>query len=258
MQGKVCIITGSARGIGKAVALKFAEQGANIILIDINKEGIIKTAEEVKANGAIAIPMVVDITSGTGIVEAVAEIEDKFGKIDVLANCAGIVTSNLILDTEESEWDKVFNVNLKSIFLLSQAVAKSMIKTNVNNGRIVSISSQASKIGEYGNGSYSASKAGVNSLTQVLALELAEYGISVNAVCPGYVNTEMMQEVFNNRGSIENMTSEQYESTLVTEVPMKRMAEPEEIAELVLYLSSNKSNYITGTAITIAGGKTII
>lgn len=133
-----------------------------------------------------------------------------------------------------------------------------MIKNNVNNGKIVSVSSQASKIGEVGNGAYCASKTALNSLTEVLGLELAEFGISVNAICPGYVNTEMMQQVFQKRGPIEKMTPKEYEEILTSSIPMKRLANPKEIAELMLFLSSEKANYITAVTVTIAGGKTII
>lgn len=258
LQGKLCIVTGAARGMGKALALKYAEHGADIVLMDINKEGLEQTAREMEGLGVRVLPLVVNMASSKEINEAMDEVEAKFEKIDILANCAGISTSRLVLDVEEEEWDRVFNINLKSIYLMCRRTAKNMIKNKVKNGKIVSISSQASKIGELGNGAYCASKAGVNLLTQVLGLELAEYGITVNAVCPGYVNTEMMQLVFEKRGPIEGMTPKQYEELLTSFVPMKRMAEPEEIAEFMLFLSSEKANYITGISHTIAGGKTLI
>ncbi|MUG72328.1 glucose 1-dehydrogenase [Paenibacillus validus] len=258
LEGKICMVTGAARGMGKALAMKYAEHGANVVLMDVNKESVEAAAKEIEALGVQALPLKVDVTSSLEINHALDEVESRFTAIDVLANCAGISTSSLILDVEEEEWDRVFNVNLKSVYLLSRRVAKNMINNNVKNGKIITISSQASKIGELGNGPYSASKAGVNSLTQVLGLELAEYGIAVNAVCPGYVNTEMIQQVFQKRGPIEGMTPKEYEETLTSQVPMKRMAEPEEIAEFMLFLSSEKANYITGVSLTIAGGKTII
>lgn len=258
LEGKTCVITGAARGIGKALAVKYAENGGNIVLIDLNKENIESTAKEIAAYGVPVLPLVVDVTSSQDITKALTAIESKFKKVDVLANCAGISTSRLIMDIEESEWDRVFNVNLKSVFLLNKAIAKNMIDNKVNNGKIVSISSQASKIGELGNGAYCASKAGVNSLTQVLALELAEYGIAVNTVCPGFVDTEMLQEVFTKRSAIEGKAPEEYEVLLTSQVPMKRLAKPAEIADLMFFLSSEKANYITGTSITIAGGKTLI
>lgn len=258
MMGKTCIVTGAARGMGKILALNYAKNGGNVILIDLDKEGIELTAKKIKSMGVEALPLVVDVASSKEIDTAMEKIESKFTKIDILANCAGISTSNLMLDIEETEWDRVMNVNLKSVYMLSRRVAQNMIRNKVSNGKIVSISSQASKIGELGNGVYSISKAGINMLTQVLGLELSKYGISVNAVCPGYVNTEMVQQVFQKRGPIEGMTPEEYEKTLTDTVPMKRMAEPEEVSDLMLFLSSNKANYITGVSITIAGGKTLI
>lgn len=258
LEGKTCIVTGAARGIGKAVAVKYAEHGANVVLMDLNKETVEATAKEIEALGVTVLPLVVNVTSSKEIDAALQEVESQFTKIDVLANCAGISTSRLILDIEEEEWDRVFNVNLKSVYLLSKGVAKNMIKNEVKNGKIVSISSQASKIGELGNGAYCTSKAGVNSLTQVLALELAEYGIAVNAVCPGFVDTEMLQEVFQKRSTIEGKAPEEYEELLTSQVPMRRLAKPEEIADFMLFLSSENANYITGTSMTIAGGKTLI
>lgn len=258
LEDKLCVVTGAARGMGKALAIKYAENGANVVLMDLNKEGIEAASKEIEALGVKALPLVVNIASSMEIDNAVNEIESKFTKIDILANCAGISTSRLMLDVEESEWDKVINVNLKSVYMLSKRVARNMIKNKVKNGKIISISSQASKIGEFGNGVYCVSKAGLNMLTQILGLELAEYGISVNAICPGYVNTEMVQQVFQKRGPLEGMTPEEYEKALTDTVPMKRMAEPDEIADFMLFLSTDKANYITGVSLTIAGGKTLI
>jgi NAD(P)-dependent dehydrogenase (short-subunit alcohol dehydrogenase family) len=258
LKGKTCIVTGAARGMGKALALKYAESGANVALIDLNEKEVLATAHEIETLGVKALPLVVDVSSTQEINNALDKIETEFKQIDVLANCAGISTSRLIIDIEEEEWDRVFNINLKSIFLLSKGVAKNMIRNKVENGKIVSISSQASKMGELGNGAYCVSKAGINSLTQVLALELAEYGIAVNAVCPGFVDTEMLQEVFRKRSVIEGKSPQEYEELLTDQVPMRRLAKPEEIADLMLFLSSDKANYITGISHTIAGGKTLI
>ncbi|EGO63017.1 SDR family NAD(P)-dependent oxidoreductase [Acetonema longum] len=258
LTGKLCVVTGAARGMGRSLAIKYAEHGANVALIDLNKEGLEMAAKEVEAKGVQALPLVMDVAAAQEIDSAIRAIESKFIKIDVLANCAGISTSRLLVDVEEAEWDKVLNINLKAVYLLSRRAARNMIQNKVQNGKIVSISSQASKIGEFGNGVYCISKAGLNMLTQILGLELAEYGIAVTAVCPGYVNTEMVQQVFRKRGPLEGMTPEEYEKTLTNTVPMKRMAEPEEIADLMVYLSSGKANYITGVSVTIAGGRTLI
>ena len=258
LDGKLCVVTGAARGMGKALALKYAENGANVVLIDLDKDGLEVAAQEIQAMGVEVLPLVVDVASAQQIDEAMDEVEARFTKIDVLANCAGISTSRLMQDVEESDWDRVMNVNLKSAYLLSNRVAKNMIEHQVQNGKIVAISSQASKIGEFGNGVYCVSKAGLNMLTQILGLELAQYGICVNSVCPGYVNTEMIQQVFQKRGPLEGMTPKEYEKTLTDTVPLKRMAEPEEIADLMLFLSSEQANYITGVALTVAGGRTLI
>jgi NAD(P)-dependent dehydrogenase (short-subunit alcohol dehydrogenase family) len=208
--------------------------------------------------GVDSIGIAIDVSCTGEIYKAVKEIEEKFVKIDVLANCVGISTSRLMLDVSESEWEKVMNVNLKSAFVFSKLIAQNMITNKVKHGKIVSISSQASKIGEYGNGVYCISKAALNMMTQVLGLELAQHGISVTAVCPGYVNTQMMQEVFQKRGPIEGMTPEEYEKSLTDLVPIKRLAEPSEIADFILFLSSERADYITGVSLTIAGGKTLI
>ncbi|WP_434663310.1 SDR family NAD(P)-dependent oxidoreductase [Klebsiella sp. MISC125] len=258
LTGKVCVVTGAARGIGKAVAIKYAACGADVVLIDLDKEAIERVAHEVESYGVSVLPLAVNVASAAELNAAFLKIEAKYKKVDVLANCAGISVSKLLKDLTEDEWQRVFNVNLKSIFLLSTMVARNMIEQGVKNGKIVSVSSQASKIGEVGNGPYCASKAGLNALTQVHALELAEYGISVNSVCPGYVDTEMLREVLQKRSLVEGKSPDEYEKQLMAQVPMQRLAKAEEIAEFMLFLSSDGANYITGTSMTIAGGKTII
>lgn len=256
---KVCIVTGSARGIGKAVAMKFAENGADVIMMDINKELLETSAKEVADRyGRKAYAVFVDAASTDSVNQAMNEVETLVGSADVLANCAGISTSKKMIDVEDAEWDRVFNINLRAVFTFGKRFAKALQKEGKKKGHIVSISSQASKIGEYGNGVYSISKAGVNMLTQILGLEFAELGITVNAVCPGYVNTEMMQEVFQKRGPIEGMTPEEYEKTLTARIPFGRMCEPEEVAELMTFLASDRADYITGVTVTVAGGSTLI
>lgn len=256
--GKNAVVTGAAGGIGSVMAEKYAACGANVAILDMNEAGLSDTASRVKAYGVSVLPVKTDLGSSGSITEAMAKIEAEFSTVHMLANCAGIIGSCKLVDLDEAQWDLVMNVNLKGTWLLSRLVARNMIASNVSHGKIVSISSQASKLGEAGNGAYSISKAGVNSLTQVLAQELAEYGIAVTAVCPGYVRTEMMVKVFNERGPLMGMTPDEYEKSLNARVPMGRMAEPSEVADLIVFLSSNKANYITGVTHTIAGGSTII
>lgn len=256
--GRTAVITGAARGMGAALARKYAENGANVVLVDLNADGVKDTAAQIVTLGVKAMPVVANIADYQAAADAMQRVEQECGALHFLANCAGISTAGKIIDVLEKDWDRVMGVNLKAAWTMSKLVAHSMIKHKVKNGKIVSISSQASKIGEDGNGVYSVSKAGMNMLTQVLGLELAEHGISVTAVCPGYVRTDMVVQVFKERGPLMGMTPEAYEKTLTDSVPMKRMASPEEMADLMIFLSTDAASYITGVTITSAGGKTLI
>lgn len=258
-QGRLCIATGAARGIGKACAEKFAQYGADVIMVDINKDVLEKSAAEVAEKyGVKTYAYAVDISNFEACGAFFAEVNEKIGTVDVLANCAGITVAKHMIDLTPNEWERVINVNLRGIWCLSQLFAKQLKASDKKKGNIVSISSQASKIGESANGVYSISKAGINSLTQVLGLEYAEYGISVSAVCPGYVNTEMVQEVFQKRSLVEGKTPEEYEKELTSGVAMGRMCEPEEVADLMAFLAGGRADYVTGVTVTIAGGKTLI
>lgn len=257
MDKKVVLITGASGGIGKATVQAFAEQGATVILCDICKDklNVLKRQMEKEKHKVVAFPL--DVTKEGEIQDVLEKVIWEFGRIDVLINCAGIGNAGKIIDTDENTWNKVMDVNLKSVFFMSKYVAKIMIQRGIK-GNIVSISSQNSKIAEYANGVYSCSKAAVNSLTQVMAQEFAEYGINVNCICPGYVNTEMMSKAFRERGPIEGKKEEEYKKELCEKIPLKRMAEPKDIANVVLFLASQKAEYITGIALTVSGGTTLI
>ena len=258
-KGRLCIATGAARGIGKACASKFAEYGGDVIMVDINKDLLEKSAAELAEKYGVktyAYPL--DISKPEACEAFFKDINEKIGVVDVLANCAGITVAKHMIDLTLPEWERVININLRGIWCLSQLFAKQLKDSGIKKGNIVSISSQASKIGESANGVYSISKAGINSLTQVLGLEYAQYGISVSAVCPGYVNTEMVQEVFQKRSIVEGKTPEEYEKELTADVAMGRMCEPEEVADLMAFLAGGRADYITGVTVTIAGGKTLI
>lgn len=255
---KVALITGAAGGIGAATAKRFVSEGINVILVDVNKNQLETFSDELKRPNVKVTYHVVDVSKSDQVTRCIQEVREEYGKLHYLINCAGISTSNLIINIPDEEWDRVFNINTKGVFYFCREAASLMISSQVNGGRIVNISSQASKIGEAGNGAYCASKAAVNSLTQVLALELAKYGISVIAICPGYVDTMMMQKVFIERGKIEGKSPQVYHDELVASVPLGRMVKPEEIAGLIYYLCQKESEYITGVTITMAGGKTLI
>lgn len=256
LKGKKVMITGAAQGIGKETAIVFAKQKADIIACDINLEKLKDSCLEFEQYGIRTLPIKMDVGDEESVKEGVAKAIDEIGRIDVLLNCAGVVISRKLFDLEEKEWERVMSIDLKSVFMLGREVAKHMVENKIH-GRIITVSSQASKIGEYANGVYSCAKAGINTLTQVMAQEWAEYGITVNAVCPGYVNTELMRGVFEKRGPLEGMTPEQYKKKLCDRIPLGRMAEGRDVGELMAFLASPGADYITGVAITIAGGSTL-
>ncbi len=256
LKGKVALVTGAAQGIGKATAMVFAKNGVDLIACDINYEQLAESCKEFEAQGVRALPVKMDVSNYENVQNGVQQGIDQFGRIDILLNCAGIVISKKLTEMEVTSWERVMDIDLKSVFMLSKVVAAHMIEKGIP-GRIITISSQASKIGEYANSVYSCAKAAINTLTQVMAQEWGEYGISATAICPGYVNTDMMKKVFNERGPLEGMTPEEYKARLCSRIPLGRMAEPHEIGELMAFLASPAGGYITGVAITIAGGSTL-
>jgi len=250
---RVAMVTGAAQGIGKATALVLAQYGAEVVVSDVQEQEVKQTADEIKLLGRQSLGLRIDVSVKSDIVDGVEKVLEKFGKIDILVNAAGICPSSKLVDLEEEIWDRVINVNTKSVFLCSQAVAKSMMKNRY--GKIINVSSIASKTGEFGNGAYCVSKAGVSMLTQVQALELGEYNINVNAVCPGFTDTELLHNAFKTRDTDGNVSPENYQQTLLDKVPLGRMAQPEEVGELIAFLASDQASYITGEAVLIAGGK---
>jgi len=264
LTGKVCLLVGASSGIGYALAEAYLEAGADLCMISSNSRKL-KAAEETlrrrssdDGRGPRMEAIVADIGDPARIDAVCSETRKVFGRIDVLANCVGISVSRTIDDLDFEDWDRVMTVNLRGAFLLSRAAARVMIETGVENGKIINVSSIASKIGEFGNGAYSVSKAGLNNLTQVMAQEYGPHGISVTAVCPGYTDTELLREALSTRAPLEGMTPEAYTDQLISSVPLGRMARPREIADFILFLSSDKANYISGVALTIAGGKMLL
>lgn len=251
--GKTVFITGGAKGIGRGVCDVFADYGANVVIADFNYEGAQKSAEEITAAGGTAYAVKVNVADKESVAAAVKETVEKFGSIEMMVNVAGIICADKLEDLSESDWDRVMSVNLKGSFLVGQAVANEMKKHNY--GKIVFIASAAAKDAEYGNGVYCISKAGVDMLTHVFAAELAEYGINVNSVNPSYVDTDIMQAVFRDRGPLEGMTPEEYKESLLSTVPMHRMASTREIGELCAMLCSDKIGFLHGENVLISGGK---
>ena len=188
-----------------------------------------------------------------GNTKAVKKVVDAFGTIDIAANCAGINVACKMIDMTDDLWDRINNIDLKGTLYISQEAAKVMREHKY--GHIVNIGSISGKIPEDMNGAYCVAKAGVLMMTKVMALELAEYNINVNAICPGPVNTNIMKEVFEQRGAISGMTPDEFRAFFLRDIPLGRMAEPDDIAELMCFLASDKASYITGVDYTIAGGK---
>lgn len=240
-QGRSSIVTGASQGIGKAIALELAREGAETVLVDIQKEKLNEVADEIRANKGKAAVFSVDVSRMDEAMKVVEEVVKSSKKIDFLVNNAGITRDNLLMRMKEEEWDSVLNVNLKGVFNFSKAVIRNMI--NNRYGRIVNISSIVGLIGNVGQCNYSASKAGVIGFTKSLAREVASRGITVNAVAPGYIDTPMTEV-------LPESVKEQFRDW----IPVKRFGTPEEVTHAVKFLLSDKAAYITGQVINVNGG----
>jgi 3-oxoacyl-[acyl-carrier protein] reductase len=242
LKDKVAVITGGARGIGKAIALELAEAGANIAITDIAPQPDMDAAvEEIKAFGVDAIAINSNASSFADTQQAIEKIIQQFKRLDILVNNAGITRDGLLLRMSEEDWDAVINVNLKSVFNYTKAVLKPMM--GARSGKIINIASVVGLMGNAGQANYSASKAGIIGFTKSAAKELSSRNIQVNAVAPGYVETAMTAKL-----------NEEQRKILTDAIPLKRTAQPKDIATVVKFLSSPDSDYITGQVISVNGG----
>jgi NAD(P)-dependent dehydrogenase (short-subunit alcohol dehydrogenase family) len=240
-KNKVALVTGSSKGIGRGIALALAQEGCTLALADLDEEALNVVAREISALKVRVLAVKCDVSQKTAVDEMMAKVAAELGSLDILVNNAGIYPTVPFMNLTEADWDKVMDVNLKSVFMCSQAAAKAM----PNGGRIINISSIASLIGFAGLAHYCASKGGMNGLTRAMALELAEKKITVNAVAPGAIETP---------GA--NLTEEAKKQTLPL-IPLTRLGQPEDIAGAVTFLASDQASYITGQVLVVDGGWTL-
>ncbi len=241
LHDRVAIITGGAQGIGRAIGLLLAQNGAQIVIADINDKQAEETAQEIALLGRKSLAVKVDVSNFSEAENLGKTVFDAFGQIDILVNNAGITRDGLFLRMKEEEWDAVIAINLKSVFNCSKAVIRYMGKQR--GGKIISVASVVGQIGNIGQANYGASKAGIIGFTKTLAREFASRGIMVNAVAPGFIETDMTRTL-----------PEKVREGFISNIPLGRMGTPEEIAEAVLFLATDASNYITGQVINVNGG----
>ena len=241
LNGKVALITGGAQGIGQVIGEELASLGAHIILGDVNGDGATKTAEAINSNGGSATGVKLDVTNINNVQEVFKSIIKDRGQLDILVNNAGITRDGLLMRMKEQDWDLVLSVNLKGSFLCSQLAVKQMMKQK--SGSIVNIASIVGLMGNLGQANYSASKAGLIGLTKTTAREVGSRGIRVNAIAPGFIDTEMTR-----------VLDDKVQEKLIEQIPMARLGQPKDIADCVAFLVSDKSKYITGQVVGINGG----
>ncbi|MBR0397417.1 MAG: SDR family oxidoreductase [Eubacterium sp.] len=253
LKGKIAIVTGAAQGIGRGIALEFAKEGADMMLMDLQGDKLAKTAKEIEALGRKVTTCVGNVADKETVVACVNKTVETFGRIDIMMHAAGILFSSSIIDLDIKNWQRVVDVNLLSSFLFCKYVGKQMVEQK--SGAMILIDSCASKTGEAFNAVYCASKAGVRLLGQSFALEVAASGVRVNTIAPGTINTDMIDKCLHERAPMFGLTYEEYLDQFNSETPLKRMGEPEEIGKLCVFLASDDASFITGSSYNISGGR---
>ena len=239
--GKVAVVTGAARGIGRSIAERLAREGADVAICDLQAEWLAETASAIQALGRKALPVAVNVGNGESVTACIAEVMKVFGRVDIMVNNAGITKDGLLVRMSDDDWDAVLQVNLKGTFLFTRAVAKVMMKQL--SGAIVNIASVIGLIGNAGQCNYAASKAGVIALTKSTAKELASRGVRVNAIAPGFISSKMTDAL-----------SQEVRDQMLKAIPLACFGTPEDIAKAVTFLASEEASYVTGQTLSVNGG----
>jgi 3-oxoacyl-[acyl-carrier protein] reductase len=244
LSGRIALVTGGSRGLGRSIALGLAAAGANVACVSSNAETYTQTALAIQATGGTAHSILADVTNSQRVDEVVEEVVKLWGGLDILVNNAGITRDGLIMRMKDDQWDAVMNVNLKGTFLFTRTAARPLCKSKF--GRIINIASVSGLKGNPGQANYSASKAGMIGLTRTVARELASRGVTVNAIAPGFITTEMTAKL--GEGLLEKIKEE---------TPLRRLGLPEDVSDAVLFLASDAAEFITGQVLTVDGGLTV-
>lgn len=245
--GKVALVTGGSRGIGKGIAQFFAQEGAKVAIIDVNEEALLETTNKFEEKGFMIFSKLASVTDAEEIKAAVKEIYQAFGSIDILVNNAGVLRDNLLFKMKDSDWDTVMDVHLKGAFLTAHAVQSFMVQNQY--GRIINISS-TSALGNRGQANYATAKAGLQGFTKTLAIELGKYGITTNAVAPGFIETEMTKETANRIG----VSFDDFVKARIATIPVGRSGKPVDIANAVAFFADETSSFVNGQVMYVAGG----
>ena len=241
LKGRTALVTGSGRGIGRAIAEKLADYGCNIIISDVNEEEAVETAKEIEAKGVQTLGLKADVSKSDQVAAMIKASLEKFGKIDIVVNNAGVTRDALLMTMKEEDWDLVLNINLKGAFLVTKEVIRPMMKERF--GRIINIASIVGFMGNAGQANYTASKGGLIAMTKTTAREYASRNITANAVAPGFIDTAMTRAL-----------PEKVQEAMLTQIPMAKYGTVDDIANAVVFLASDMAGYITGQVISVNGG----
>jgi 3-oxoacyl-[acyl-carrier protein] reductase len=247
LDGRVAFITGAGRGIGAATALRMAEEGARVALADVDTEGCKQVAAELDRLGMEGLVVPCNVADSAMVQDAVDKTASHFGRLDILVNNAGVVRDNLLFKISEEDWDTVMNVHLKGAFLCTRAAQTYMVQQKY--GRIVSLSSTAA-LGNRGQANYSTAKAGLQGFTRTLSIELGPFGITVNAVAPGYIDTEMTRATARRMG----LDPQEMQAEAAKRIPVRRVGQPRDIANVICFLCSDEAGFVSGQVIYVSGG----